>query len=435
VSAGSADTHFRGTRHYDAAMPAEHFTDADSTQCCIAGGGPAGLMLGYLLARAGVRVTVLEKHGDFLRDFRGDTIHPSTLQVLEDVGLLEAFLRLPHDEVPELVADVFGEVVPIADFRHLPAPRPFLVLVPQWDFLDFLAGEARKYPHFTLLQGAKAEAVLEEGGVVRGVRVRGGDRSWQIHADLVVAADGRGSTLRESAGLATHDVGAPIDALWFRLERDPANHPSRTGGVLRPGVLLAMLDRGAYWQCAFVIPKGSLDDLRAGGLGRFRERVAAAAPFFAPQLQALQSWDDIKLLNVQITDLPRWWRDGFLCIGDAAHAMSPVGGVGINLAIQDAVAAANLLAQPLREGRLQPHHLDAVQKRRHWPARVTQRAQVAVQDTVLSPLLARTDAPGDVPAAVRLLRRWPLLRRLPARLVGIGVRPERVRSQPHPPPA
>ncbi len=404
-------------------------------QCCIAGGGPAGLMLGYLLARAGVRVTVLEKHDDFLRDFRGDTIHPSTLTVLQDVGLLDRFLQLPHDEIAELTADVFGRVVTIGDFRRVPAARPFLVLVPQWDFLDFLADEARRFPNFTLHMGAKAEAVIEEGGRVAGVRGQGRSGAFEIRADLVVAADGRHTTVRESAGLHAADVGAPIDVLWFRLARDPARHPGRTGGILRPGAMLAMLNRTTYWQCAYVIPKGSLQALKAQGLAHFRGRVAAIAPFFAPEVEALASWDDIKLLTVQITDLQQWWRDGLLVIGDAAHAMSPVGGVGINLAIQDAVAAANLLAEPLREGRLGTRDLQAVQKRRHWAARVTQRAQVAIQDTVLSPLLARTDAPADLPMGVRLLERFPRLRSLPARLVGIGVRPERVRVGPHPPAA
>lgn len=399
-----------------------------STQCCIAGGGPAGLLLGFLLARAGIDVVVLEKHQDFLRDFRGDTIHPSTLTVLEDLGLLEQFLRLPHDEVPELTADVYGRVVTIADFRHLPAARPFLVLVPQCDFLDFIADQARLLPNFHLLMQTKAERVLEEGGAIRGVEASDARGRWSITSDLVVAADGRGSTLRESAGLAVRDLGAPIDVLWFKLPRDAQRHPARTGGILRPGAMMAMLSRGTFWQCAFVIPKGSVEALRGEGLERFRARVAAVAPFFAPELEGLASWDDIKLLNVQVTDLPCWHRPGFLCIGDAAHAMSPVGGVGINLAIQDAVAAANLLAVPLREGRLAPDDLQRVQKRRQWPASVTQRVQVAVHNTVLSPLLARSDAPAEAPLAVRLLERFPRLRRLPARMVGIGVRPERVRS-------
>jgi 2-polyprenyl-6-methoxyphenol hydroxylase-like FAD-dependent oxidoreductase len=399
-----------------------------ATQCCIAGGGPAGLMLGFLLARAGVDVIVLEKHHDFLRDFRGDTIHPSTLTILQDLGLLDEFLKLPHDEVRELTGDVYGEIVTLADFSHLQAARPFLVLVPQWDFLDFIADEARRLPKFRLLMDTKAERVIEREGAVVGVEATSQDGPLQVTADLVVAADGRHTTLRGSAGLEAVELGAPIDVLWFRLPRDAQRHPARTGGLLRPGAMLVMLDRGSYWQCAFVIPKGSLSALQAEGLPAFRARIAAIAPYLAPELETLADWDDVKLLTVQITDLPRWYRPGFLCIGDAAHAMSPVGGVGINLAIQDAVAACNLLAAPLREHRLAPADLEKVQKRRHWPARVTQRAQVAVQDEVLSPVLARHDAPAQPPAAVRLLQRFPRLRRLPARLVGIGVRPERVRE-------
>jgi 2-polyprenyl-6-methoxyphenol hydroxylase-like FAD-dependent oxidoreductase len=401
-------------------------------QCCIAGGGPAGIVLGYLLARAGVRVTVLEKHDDFLRDFRGDTIHPSTLTILQDVGLLEAFLALPHQEIQELSADVYGEIVTIADFRHVPAARPFLVLIPQWDFLDFLAREARRLPGFTLCMGAKAAAVIEEAGRVVGVQVESREGRSVVRADLVVAADGRHSTLRPDAGLESVETGAPIDVLWFRLPRDAVGDPARTGGIIRPGTMLVTLNRETYWQCAFVIPKGSLDRLRQDGIAAFRERVAHTADFLGDSVGALRDWDDVKLLNVQISHLRRWWREGLLCIGDAAHAMSPVGGVGINLAIQDAVAASNLLAAPLREGCLRGEHLAAVQRRREWPARVTQRAQVAIQDEVLSPVLARSSEPGKVPLAVKLLARLPLLRRLPARLVGIGVRPERVRTAPAP---
>jgi 2-polyprenyl-6-methoxyphenol hydroxylase-like FAD-dependent oxidoreductase len=405
------------------------------TQCCIAGGGPAGLMLGHLLARSGVRVTVLEKHDDFLRDFRGDTIHPSTLTVLDDLGLLEDFLRLPHQEVSEFTGEFFGELVTIADFRHVPAARPFLVLVPQWDFLDFIAREARRYPHFSLRMGAQATEVIEEDGRIVGVQVDERGRKASIRAGLVVAADGRHSTLRPSAGLPSVDLGAPIDALWFRLPRDARRHPSRTGGVIQPGAILVMLNRDSYWQCAFVIPKGTLEPLRARGIEAFRERIVRNAPFMADDVAALRSWDDVKLLSVQVSDLPTWYREGFLCIGDAAHAMSPVGGVGINLAIQDAVAAANLLVDPLRQGTLGVEHLRAVQRRRAWPARVTQRAQIAVHNEVLSPALSGADAPMRMPLPVRLLQRLPMLRRLPARLLGVGVRAERVRTRPAPPPA
>ena len=408
---------------------------ATRTDCCIAGGGPAGLMLGYLLARSGVDVVVLEKHADFLRDFRGDTIHPSTLTVLDDLGLLEAFLELKHQEVRELVGDVYGEVVTIADFTHLDAPRPFMVLIPQWDFLDFIARRALELPNFALRMGAQALGVIERDGRVVGVDVEARETKQRsrVLADLVVAADGRHSTLRGSAGLASDDLGAPIDVLWFRLPRDAARDRSQTGGFIRPGAMLVTLMRDDYWQCAYVIPKGSLGTLQAEGIEAFRARVGAVAPFAAQALASLAGWDDIKLLSVQVSRMPRWWRDGLLCIGDAAHAMSPVGGVGINLAIQDAVAAANLLADALREQRLTGGDLDAVQRRRDWPARVTQRAQIALHNELLAPLLSATAAPATVPLPVRLLQRLPLLRRLPARLVGIGVRPERVRTLPHAP--
>ncbi|CAN5141207.1 FAD-dependent oxidoreductase [soil metagenome] len=419
------------------------------TECCIAGGGPAGLMLGYLLARAGVEVIVLEKHADFLRDFRGDTIHPSTLAVLADLGLLDAFLALPHQEVRELTADVYGQSVTIADFTHLPAPKPFMVLIPQWDFLDFIAGEARKLPNFSLRMGAKATGVIEAGGAVVGVQVRSVGASgagtsagksagksnadttadeYEIRADLTVAADGRHTTLRESAGLASDDLGAPIDVLWFRLPRDPAHDRSQTGGYIRPGAMLVTLNRDDYWQCAYVIPKGTLPALQALGIPAFRERVRKVAPFLAAAAATLADWDEIKLLEVQISRMPRWYRDGLLCIGDAAHAMSPVGGVGINLAIQDAVAASNLLAEALREKRLCLGDLADVQHRREWPARVTQQAQTAIQNELLGPVLAGTTAPADLPLPLKLLQSLPMLRRLPARLVGMGVRPERVRT-------
>ncbi|MEO8653020.1 MAG: FAD-dependent oxidoreductase [Ramlibacter sp.] len=400
-----------------------------STECCIAGGGPAGLMLGYLLARAGVKVIVLEKHDDFLRDFRGDTIHPSTLTVLEDLGLLEAFLELPHQEISELTGEVYGETVTLADFRHVKAPRPFLVLIPQWDFLDFIADHARRLPNFSLRMGAKAVSVIERDNWIVGVNVQTRDGESTIHADLVVAADGRHTMLRDSADLASEDLGAPIDVLWFRLPRDAARDPSRTGGTIRPGAMLVTLNRDTYWQCAYVIPKGSLEALQAEGIEAFRERVAKVAPFLAAATATLAGWDDVKLLSVQISRMPRWYCDGFLCIGDAAHAMSPVGGVGINLAIQDAVAASNLLAGPLRERTLVTGDLAAVQRRREWPARVTQRMQIAVQNEVLAPVLAGSRPPEHLPFPLKLLQRLPRLRRIPARLIGIGVRPERVETK------
>ncbi len=403
------------------------------TQCCIAGGGPAGLLLGYLLARAGVGVVVLEKHADFLRDFRGDTIHPSTLTVLDDLGLLEAFLELPHQEVRELVGDVYGQSVTLADFAHIAAPRPFMVLIPQWDFLDFIADQARLLPNFSLRMGAKATGVIEEAAAVVGVNVQTAEGGFTVHADLVVAADGRHTTLRGSGGLASDDLGAPIDVLWFRLARDRLHDRSQTGGYIRPGAMLVTLNRDEYWQCAYVIPKGTLPALRAEGIEAFRARVAAVAPFLGAALPALAGWDDVKLLSVQISRMPRWYRSGLLCIGDAAHAMSPVGGVGINLAIQDAVAASNLLADALRERRLTVDDLAAVQKRREWPARVTQQAQIAVQNELLAPVLSGAPAPATLPLPLRLLQRLPMLRRLPARLVGIGVRPERVHTLPRPP--
>lgn len=400
------------------------------TTCCIAGGGPAGLMLGYLLARAGVEVLVLEKHLDFLRDFRGDTIHPSTLTVLHDLGLLDAFLALPHQEVPKLTADVYGERVTIADFRHLDAPHPALVLIPQWDFLDFIARQARELPNFTLRLGAKALGLIERDARVVGLQVETASGTFEVQADLVIAADGRHSSLRTSAGLASEDLGAPIDVLWFRLPRDAAIDDAQTGGHIRAGAFLVALNRDSYWQCAYVIPKGGFDALREAGLEAFRDKVRAVAPHLAVAVATLPSWDEVKLLTVQVSRMPRWHREGLLCIGDAAHAMSPVGGVGINLAIQDAVAASNLLAAPLRERRLLEADLAAVQRRREWPARVTQRAQIAIQNRLLAPVLAGTRPSDGLPWPLKLLQRIPLLRRIPARLVGIGVRPERVRTRP-----
>lgn len=394
----------------------------ERTTCCIAGGGPAGMMLGFLLARAGVDVVVLEKHADFLRDFRGDTIHPSTMEVMHELGLLEEFLKLPHVREDDLVARFGKEDITVADFSHLPVRAPFIAFMPQWDFLDFLADHGRAYPSFRLLMRTKAAGLIEENGRVAGLKAEGPDGPMEIAADLVVAADGRRSDVRAAAGFAVTELGAPMDVLWFRLSRLP-DEPAQAFGQVAAGRFFIRLNRGAYWQCAFIIPKGSLERLQAAGLDAFKAGLLALAPELADRTGELASWDDIKLLSVAVDRLERWWRPGLICIGDAAHAMSPIGGVGINLAIQDAVATANLLARPLREHRLTDSDLAAVQKRREWPAKVTQTVQIAIQNRVITPLLA-ADKPIAPPWPLRLLQRFPLLRRLPARMVGMGVRPE-----------
>ena len=394
--------------------------------CCVAGGGPAGMMLGLLLARAGVEVLVLEKHADFLRDFRGDTIHPSTLEVLYELGMLQDFLALPHQEVPRFCAQV-GEVqVPFADFTHLPTHCKFLAFMPQWDFLDFLAARAKRYPAFHLWMRAEAVGLIEEGGRVVGVEVVTPEGKREVRADLVVGADGRHSTVRERAALTVRELGAPMDVLWFGVSRAPSD-PEASMGRFDAGRIFVLINRDRYWQCGYVIPKGTLERLRAAGIEAFRETVAQAAPWARDRVGELRSWDDVKLLTVQVDRLTRWWRPGLLCLGDAAHAMSPVGGVGINLALQDAVAAANLLAAPLGEGRLSVSDLAKVQKRREWPTRATQWFQVQVQQRIIAPVLGRSTS-LKLPLALRLLARFPILRRIPARLVGVGVRPEHVRS-------
>jgi 2-polyprenyl-6-methoxyphenol hydroxylase-like FAD-dependent oxidoreductase len=396
------------------------------TQCCIAGGGPAGMMLGFLLARAGVDVLVLEKHADFLRDFRGDTVHPSTLQIMQELGLLDEFLQRPHQEAQQLTGYVNGEPVTIADFSHLPTRCHFIALMPQWDFLDFLAQSGRKYPTFHVHMRAEVTDLLEEEGRIVGVQARTPDEPLPVRAELVVGADGRHSTVRAQAGLQVQDMGAPIDVLWLRLSRHPSD-PDQTAGRFERGRILILINRGDYWQCGFVIPKGTIDELRQKGLESFRESLAAIAPFVRDRVGELRDWNDIKLLTVVVDRLRRWYRPGLLCIGDAAHAMSPVGGVGINLAIQDAVAAANLLAGPLRQGRVTTEDLRQVQRRREWPTRFTQRAQVLIQDRIISRVLG-SRGPLPLPWPLRLLRRFPILRRIPARIVGLGFRPEHVKS-------
>jgi 2-polyprenyl-6-methoxyphenol hydroxylase-like FAD-dependent oxidoreductase len=395
-------------------------------RCCIAGGGPAGMMLGFLLARAGVDVLVLEKHADFLRDFRGDTVHPSTLEVMHELGLLEDFLQRPHQEVRQLSGHVGGEPVTIADLSHLPTRCPFIALMPQWDFLNFLAEHGQRYASFHVKMQAKVASLIEEGGHVVGLRAETPDGPLTVRSSLVVGCDGRHSTVRERAGLKIRDVGAPIDVLWMRLTRRP-DDPEQPAGWFDRGRILVMIDRRDYWQCAFVIPKGGYEKVKQKGLEALRADIAAIAPFIRDRVGELRDWDDIKLLTVVVDRLRRWHRPGLLCIGDAAHAMSPVGGVGINLAIQDAVAAANVLAGPLRAGRVTTNDLWKVQRRRVWPTWGTQRLQVVVQDRVLRRVL-RSQQRLSLPWALRLFRYLPILTRVPARLIGLGIRPEHVRS-------
>jgi 2-polyprenyl-6-methoxyphenol hydroxylase-like FAD-dependent oxidoreductase len=397
------------------------------TTCCIVGGGPAGVVLGYLLARAGVEVLVLEKHADFLRDFRGDTIHPSTARLMDELGLAEQFAALPlrHSATIRLVTDD-GQYT-VADFRRIPG-RHTLGFLPQWDFLNFMTEQGRRYAGFDVRMRAEVVDLIGGDGRVTGVRVR--DERGElldVAADLVVAADGRDSRVRSAAGLELIAYGAPIDVLWFRVSRD-AGDPDAAFGRLASGNLLVMIDRGDSWQVGYVIPKDGLAALRERGLEAFRDRIGELAPFLGQRTAQIASWDDVKLLRVQIDRLRRWWRPGLLCIGDAAHAMSPVAGVGINLAVQDAVAAARILADPLREGRLTDAHLARVQRRRIVPTIVTQQVQRVVQDRLLTRVVSGRIS-GRAPLALRVLDRVPALRALPAWLIGHGVLPE------HAPPA
>jgi 2-polyprenyl-6-methoxyphenol hydroxylase-like FAD-dependent oxidoreductase len=397
-----------------------------ATRCCIAGGGPAGMILGLLLARAGIPVLVLEKHADFLRDFRGDTIHPSTLELMHELGILQEFLRLPHQKLRTIGGQIGDEFVEVADFGHLPTHCRFVVLMPQWDFLDFIADQAKRYPSFELRMEAEVTDLILESGRVTGVRAVAAEGELEVRADLVIGADGRHSTVRERAGLEILDLGAPMDVLWMRLSRRP-DDPGQTLGRFDAGRIFVMLNRDDYWQCAFVIPKGGYNAVRARGLASFREEIAQLAPYLRGRTGELADWSDIKLLSVSVDRLRQWYRPGLLCIGDAAHAMSPVGGVGINLAIQDAVAAANILAPHLRQGPVSERDLRAVQQRREFPTRATQRIQLAVQKRVIGRVLASTRK-LSAPLIVRLLRLMPFLTRLPARLIGLGVRPEHVRT-------
>jgi 2-polyprenyl-6-methoxyphenol hydroxylase-like FAD-dependent oxidoreductase len=397
-----------------------------STTCCIAGGGPAGIMAGVLLARAGVSVIVLEKHKDFFRDFRGDTIHPSTLQLMDELGWIGDFLKVPHQKVNSLHFHISGKEYPLADFSGLNVPYPYIALMPQWDFLNFLASKGKQYPGFALRMETEVTGLIEQDGRITGVRAKTLQGEIEIAADLVLGCDGRHSIVREAAKLKVIELGAPIDVLWFRLSR-PKSDPFETMARLGPGRFLVMLNRDDYWQCAFVIHKGGDAELRAKGLENFRLEVEKLAPFARGRMREIKDWEQVKLLTVAVDRLEEWARPGLLCIGDSAHAMSPVGGVGINLAVQDAVAAANRLWEPLLAKRVQLDDLRAVQKRREFPTRMTQRMQVFVQNNVLKKVLADR---GElkVPLLLRLFARFSFLRKLPAYFVGVGVRPEHVQT-------
>ena len=395
------------------------------SRCLIVGGGPAGMMAGFLLARAGVEVVVLEKHADFNRDFRGDTIHPSTLQLLHELGLLEEFLQLPHQEVREIRGIFNGHPVPIADFSRLPAHCKVLAFMPQWDFLDFLSRHARKFPSFALHMQHEVIDLLFEHGRVAGVGVKTPDGERNFLADLVIGADGRHAITHTKAGFELREFGVPIDVLWIRISKRE-NDPPQSLGFFRHGKLLVLLDRGDYFQVGFVIPKGGLDEIKQRGLATLHRDIVALGPFLEDRISELDDWNKIKLLTVQINRLRKWCREGLLCIGDSAHAMSPAGGVGINLALQDAVATANLLAAKLRQGSVSVADLELVQKRREWPTRVIQSIQAFIHRRVVT---GRESKRGDsLPLLLRLFLWFPALRALPARFIGLGPRPEHIHS-------
>jgi 2-polyprenyl-6-methoxyphenol hydroxylase-like FAD-dependent oxidoreductase len=395
------------------------------TRCVIAGGGPAGMMAGYLLARAGVPVVVLEKHADFNRDFRGDTIHPSTLELMHELGLLDEFLKQPHQEVRELRAVVNGQAAPIADFTRLPTRCKFIAFMPQWDFLNFLSSHAKRFPTFQLHMQTEVLDLLIEDNRVAGVRAKTPGGELEVRADLVIGADGRHSIIQARAGFERREFGVPIDALWMRISKKPGD-PEQSFGFFEQGKLLVMLDRGDYWQCGFVIPKGDFDEIKARGLPQFQNDIVSFAGFLGDRVAELDDWSKIKLLTVQINRLRDWCRDGLLCIGDSAHAMSPADGVGINLAIQDAVATANLLAEKLRGGPVSVDELRKVQARREWPTRLIQRMQVFIHHYVVTG--QTSDRSNSLPFVLRLLKWFPVLRQLPARFIGLGPRPEHFRS-------
>ncbi|MDX2028522.1 MAG: FAD-dependent oxidoreductase [Alphaproteobacteria bacterium] len=393
-------------------------TQTIRTGCVISGGGPAGMVCGFLLARAGIDVVVLEKHKDFLRDFRGDTIHPSTLELLYELGLLERFLKLPHIKVHHLSIEIGDEKFTIGDFDRISTRCKFMVQIPQWDFLDFLSREAKAFPNFKLLMETKATDFLMENGQIAGVTAHGPQGALTIHAGLTIAADGRHSALRAKSGLPLKDIGAPFDVLWLRLPVAPGD-PTDIVGRVQAGYFFVMIYRGDYWQCALLIPKGSFDAIKSEGIEKFREKLRQVASFARDRAGTITDFDQVKLLSVSINRLKKWARPGFVCIGDSAHAMSPVGGVGINLAIQDAAAAANILGPVLKKGAPALCDLEKIQRRRERPTKFVQWIQIQMQEQIITPALRRKTTPKP-PLALKLLNRYPFLRRLPAQLLGVG---------------
>jgi 2-polyprenyl-6-methoxyphenol hydroxylase-like FAD-dependent oxidoreductase len=396
------------------------------TRCVIAGGGPAGMTAGYLLARAGVPVVVLEKHADFNRDFRGDTIHPSTLELMHELGLLDEFLKQPHQELRGLRAVVNGQVVPVADFTKLPTRCKFIAFMPQWDFLNFLSSHAKRFPTFQLHMETEVVDLLMESSRVIGVRAKTPRGELEVHSDLVIGADGRHSTAQTRAGLEQLQFGVPIDVLWMRISKKQGD-PKQTLGFFQHGKLLVLLDRDDYWQCGFVIAKGQFDEIKERGLAQFQNDIVSFAEFLRDRVAELDDWSKIKLLTVQVNRLREWYCEGLLCIGDSAHAMSPAGGVGINLAIQDAVATANLLAEKLQRGPVQVDDLRTVQARREWPTRLIQGMQIFIHRRVVTGR-SSNEKQASLPFVLRLLKWFPILRQLPARFIGMGPRPEHIRS-------
>jgi 2-polyprenyl-6-methoxyphenol hydroxylase-like FAD-dependent oxidoreductase len=382
------------------------------------------MMLGFLLARAGVSVIVIEKHADFLRDFRGDTVHPSTLEMMYELGLLDEFLKLPHSVVKQISLQIGKDRVIVGHFEHLPVHCKFIALMPQWDFLNFIADRGRRYQTFDLRMQTEAIDLIEENGRVAGVRAKSPEGELEIRAELIVGCDSRHSTIRTKAGLKSDDYGAPMDVMWFRLSHRPGDS-EETVGHIESGRMMVMLNRNDYWQCAYVIPKGTAEEVRSAGLDKFRQVIADMSPFVRDRLGEIESWDQVKLLTVAVDRLRRWFRPGLLCIGDAAHAMSPIGGVGINLAVQDAVAAANILAQPLRHGTMTIETLESVQRRREFPTRFTQRLQLVLQNNIIGPALEGRRP--EAPFFMKMIQ-WPLLRRIPGRLLALGIRPEHIRT-------